>query len=319
MVAQVAVDSETLKRLSQLEKLPTIKGLGLNLLAIAGLYGFAVIMGTWWAYGLSMLGMAMAQHGLAVLMHEAAHWRMWPNRQGNEILGKIAGWPIGVSLIAYRQLHKTHHARLYTPVDPDLPLFAGYPRGRAYLWKKLARDLFGLTTLKNFAYLTGRLAKKSGDDPSEQDHRPSNPLERLDAQAKAELKKEQHMLIYVHIGVLALAFLMGQGINVLLLWYFPILTFLQVLLRIRALAEHGAMPETTNPIISARTVIAGPVLKLAIFPHNVHYHTAHHLFPSVPCYHLPQAHKALEAAGVISHDQTMSFGTTIERLFAARV
>ena len=56
----------------------------------------------------------------------------------------------------YRLVHNIHHHHLYEPIDPDLALMAGYPRGRVYLVRKLAKDLLGITTLKNYAYFVGR-------------------------------------------------------------------------------------------------------------------------------------------------------------------
>jgi hypothetical protein len=34
-------------------------------------------------------------------------------------------------MLTYRIIHRIHHNHLYEPIDPDLALMAGYPRGVA--------------------------------------------------------------------------------------------------------------------------------------------------------------------------------------------
>ena len=58
-------------------------------------------------------------------------------------------------MCSYRVLHRLHHNHLYESRDPDLPLHAGYPRGRGYLVRKLARDLTGRTAVKTYSYFFG--------------------------------------------------------------------------------------------------------------------------------------------------------------------
>src|SRR5437868_2123965 len=88
---------------------------------------------------LAIVGAAGAQHGLAVLTHEGAHLRLFQTRWLNELAGTLCGAPLGLSMLTYRQIHNIHHRHLYEPIDPDLALMAGYPRGRGYLVRKLAK------------------------------------------------------------------------------------------------------------------------------------------------------------------------------------
>src|SRR6185503_20844947 len=74
----------------------------------------------------------------------------------NDGVGRLCAWPMGLSMLTYRVIHRLHHNHLYQDVDPDLALISGYPRGRAYLVRKLIKDLLGLTTLKTYAYFVGR-------------------------------------------------------------------------------------------------------------------------------------------------------------------
>src|SRR5262249_711318 len=77
------------------------------------------------------------EDGLAILTHQAAHYRMFRTRWINEAAGKLTSWPMGLSMLSYRIIHRIHHNHLYEDIDPDLALMAGYPRGKAYLLRKL--------------------------------------------------------------------------------------------------------------------------------------------------------------------------------------
>ena len=52
-------------------------------------------------------------------------------------------------------------------------------------------------------------------------------------------------------------------------------------------------PPSTRKDVSHFGVDAGPVEAFFLSPFNINYHTAHHLFPSVPWYNLPALHERL--------------------------
>ena len=82
-----------------------------------------------------------------VLAHDAAHYRLFASRGLNDWVGGLLASAVGISMRSYR-LYRLHHNDLYGQSDPDIPLSAGYPRGRMYLLKKLGRDLLGATAPK---------------------------------------------------------------------------------------------------------------------------------------------------------------------------
>src|SRR3546814_10136471 len=87
--------------------------------------------------------------GLAILMHDAAHGALHPNRKINNFLGQwLTGAAVGSDLIAYRTYHLQHHKYTQQPEDPDLSLSKPFPTTRASLWRKALRDLTGQTFFK---------------------------------------------------------------------------------------------------------------------------------------------------------------------------
>ena len=56
----------------------------------------------------------------------------------NDAVGRAIGMAGAISMCTYRVIHRLHHNNLYSDDDPDTAIHGGYPRGIAYLWKKLA-------------------------------------------------------------------------------------------------------------------------------------------------------------------------------------
>src|SRR3546814_18111255 len=73
------------------------------------------------------------------------------------------------------------------------------------------------------------------------------------------------------------------------------LTWYQLVSRIRNIAEHAVGPDNDDGLRNTRTTHAGPVLRLVLAPYWVNYHLEHHLLLSVPCWHLAAAHRMLIA------------------------
>ena len=77
------------------------------------------------------------------------------------------------------------------------------------------------------------------------------------------------------------------------LWLVPLLTWQQLVLRIRNIAEHAVVRAANDPFGNARTTLVNPLTRLFIAPYFVNYHLEHHLLLWVPCYRLPQLRRFL--------------------------
>ena len=103
-----------------------------------------------------------------------------------------------------------------------------------------------------------------------------------------------------------------------MLWVLPLVTVVQAILRLRAIAEHGATTDFSSPLTAARTNIAPAWLGWLLFPHHVNYHIEHHLYASVPHYHLPELHREMTERGVLENAEVVDFPTTLKKIFAER-
>ncbi len=284
----------------------------------------ALVFGLWtWGSAwvlLSVLVIGVQQHGLFVLAHEAAHYRLFSRRAGNDAVGRFIGMASGISMCTYRVIHRLHHNNLYTTEDPDTAIHGGYPRGVAYLWKKLAQDLFGLNAWKTFAYFFGAPALNV------QTQQAARPLDDTSPQLRATARADRWWVIALQL-LMPLACLAGAGWQGLaqyaVLWLLPLLTVLQPILRLRAICEHGAVVDLSSPLSAARTNrtsggVANRLGRALLFPHHVNYHLEHHLYPAVPHYHLPRLHQMLLEKPALQGAEVRDLKDTLNLVFAPR-
>ncbi|MGP6087821.1 fatty acid desaturase family protein [Antarctobacter jejuensis] len=238
---------------------------------------------------LAFMVIGSRQLGLAILMHEAAHNALFKSRRLNEFAGAwLCGAPILADLGAYRHYHLMHHRHTQTENDPDLRLSKPFPTTRASLRRKLIRDITGQTGIKQRAAqilfslrLVGETEGVSSQDLAQAFNGPV--LRRA----------------LVANGVLFALFwgMVGWWLW-FALWLLPLLTWFQLVLRIRNIAEHGVVEFSDNPLRNTRTTLAGPLERLFLAPYWVNYHLEHHLVMHVPAHNLPRMHALLREKGV---------------------
>ena len=309
--------------LAPLTRLSTARSL-LSILHTFGLIAVALwlAIATWpsaWMLP-SIVVIGIAQHGLFILAHEAAHYRLFANRAANDGVGRFIGMLGGISMCTYRVTHRLHHNNLYTEEDPDTAIHGGYPRGKAYLLKKLAQDLAGLNAWKTFAYFFGAPAINADTN------REIRPLDDTSPQLRAAARADRLWVIGFHVVAPIAASIAdgGRGLAMYaVLWLLPLITVLQPILRLRAICEHGAAQDLSSPLTAARTnrtfgSIANRFARVVLFPHHVNYHVEHHLYPAVPHYHLPALHRMLVDKGALQAAEVRDFADTWRRVFADR-
>ena len=318
--ARKALSAQELLPFTQLDDVRSLLAMAQTglLLVVAG----ALIVGLWgspWMLAGVVL-MGIAQHSLFILSHEAAHYRLLSHRGANDVLGRLIGMSSGVSMCTYRVTHRLHHNNLYGSEDPDTAIHGGYPRGRAYLLRKLAQDIVGWNAWKTYAYFFGAPAI------NEDTQRAIRPLDDTSPQLRKAARQDRYWVVGAHIAMPLLAYALAgwHGLVVyLVVWILPLMTALQPILRLRAVCEHGAVSDLSSPLTAARsnrTLGNGPnrVLGAVLFPHHVNYHLEHHLYPAVPHYHLPALHLALQTRGVLDDAEVRDIPETLRMIFAPR-
>lgn len=250
----------------------------------AAIIAAAVVGVIWpWLIPLSVMVIGTRQLGLAILMHEAAHGGLSLNRSLNDALGHwLCAVPIGADLAAYRPYHLAHHKYAQQAQDPDLPLSAPFPVDRASLRRKLVRDLTGQTFFKQRVLF----ALKAFRDARDEDL----------AQGAVVTGQSVAPFLLVNLGLLAICVLAGVWWAYFALWLLPMATWFPMVTRIRNIAEHACVEGSADDAFrAARTTRAGWPARAFIAPYWVNFHAEHHLFMHVPCWRLPDLHRALRA------------------------
>ena len=257
-----------------------------SLLAIAQTFGLiaaaiALALLTWpsaWIVP-AVAAIGIAQHGLFILAHEAAHYRLFANRTANDLVGRAVGMTGGVSMCTYRVTHRLHHNNLYSEEDPDTAIHGGYPRGRGYLLDKLLRDLAGLNAWKTFAYFFGAPAINADTQ------RAIRPLD--DTSPSCALTVLQ-----------------------------PVLR-LRAILEHGAVEDLGS-PLTAARTNRTWGAPLNLLARATLFPHHVNYHLEHHLYPAVPHYHLPRLHRILRDKGALEAAEVRDVRDTWNLVYSER-
>ncbi|MGH0031752.1 MAG: fatty acid desaturase family protein [Myxococcota bacterium] len=251
-------------------------------------FNWAVVFASFWMVArwpnpftviLALFLIGARQLGFAVLMHEASHRTLLPDRRWNDRVGNwLCAYPVFSDLRPYRPYHVQHHARTGTVDDPDLGLVKPFPITAQSLRRKFWRDLSGQTGLKFFKAGVSRTFGRYRED--------------ADARRAA-----QGVLVTnaVLLGILTLA---GHP-WLYLLWVGAWFTTNTLVTRIRAIAEHALTPDREEPFGRTRTTIARWWERLFIAPNRVNFHLEHHLVMTVPHYHLPRMHRLLKERGML--------------------
>lgn len=210
------------------------------------------------------------QNALGVLMHEASHYFLHPDKKLNDVLANLLlCLPIFNTVQGYRTSHLQHHRYSGDSKDPYYPLYGCYS-SRGDILRGFLFDLTGVTAVKTF------LARYIG--PTDQ----SAQLNRYTLPALIVVQGVIFVVIYR---------MTGSWSGYLLLWLVPLLTIPIAINRLRIAVEHVARPGSGGTVPS-------PIEFLCIAPYGYSFHYVHHLMPAIPYFHLKWAHDRLVAESV---------------------
>ena len=222
------------------------------------------------------------QLGLAILMHDAAHRALFMHTRLNDSVGAfLCGWPVGASLALYRPYHLSHHRHTQQAQDPDLVLSAPFPITTSSFWRKMRRDILGITGVQRRLEF---FRHEMGDDPSRWQR------------CKNLFHAEKYFLL-TNLALLGILSAAGVWWAYFVLWLLPLLTWYQVISRIRNIAEHAVVGDNDDRLRNTRTTLTNWGMRMVLAPYWVNYHLEHHLFVFTPCWKLPAAHRMLIAQG----------------------
>lgn len=276
---QITIDKKALKPLYKTESYRHVLDILLNwgiMIATAYLCTlyFSVV-----TYLLAVIVIGARLHALAILMHDATHFRFLKNKKWNDLITNFSCmYPIFTSIEAYRSNHLKHHQNLNTEEDPDWFAKLGrkdftFPKSKKEFFLTLFSYFFLIKGLSDALWIFGRIKKQ---------HKPS----------KTGLATKVPVILFYLLLITVLT-LTGGWYNYLLFWIIPYFSTFFMFQYVRSVAEHFGELSYDHLLTSTRSIIAHPVERFFFAPHQVSYHLEHHLYPGVPYYHLSKLHALL--------------------------
>jgi fatty acid desaturase len=263
------ISSEQLRDYNRRTNLRGAIQVGSHLGAVA-LAAFALHMslGTAWAI-LWFVVLGTLLNFLYAGQHELSHWTVFRTRWLNNVFGHLFGF-IGLMPREHdRMEHYQHHRHTQDPeLDGELqgsPYFTlasylWYASGVGY-WLGLVWRTIGTAFAFRFP---GFFVEK----------------QRQLATREARL----YLLGYLLIGLASWYF---ENPAVIVYWLAPMIAT-KFIHNCQNLAEHTGMPNEPDILINTRTIKSNALLNWLAW--NMPYHTAHHTYPAVPFYKLPELH-----------------------------
>jgi fatty acid desaturase len=232
-------------------------------------------------YVLAVLFIGARQHALAVIGHDATHYRLLPDRRANDWVGNLAClWPVFISVEGFRKFHVPHHQHTGLDGDGNRELWHTHHDGELVPDWQYPKSMTGLAAvlLKRGLVVTGMWWMTRG-------------------LLSSIVVRERPLVIVIRYtcfaGLAALITLTSTWDLFLLYWLVPYCTWHTAIQYARLICEHSAVHSDAPAYQVTRTTIPTRLESLFILPRNIGYHIEHHLYPSVPFYRLPELHERL--------------------------
>ncbi|MGZ3696095.1 MAG: fatty acid desaturase family protein [Bdellovibrionota bacterium] len=219
--------------------------------------------GSWALYLCACLIIASRQHALLVLMHEGAHGHLTDNAKWNDrITNLFCSWPFGVSMERYREHHWKHHQFTNTEQDPDWGRKVShphwqFPKSSLKFWRDFLPYAWGLG-VREMGFAVFALGPRLRSSPA------------------------AWLFFALTIAGLWLTHSWALAFNY---WIVPYLTILPLLMKVRSIAEHLALPNNME-LNASRNIVGSPIEAFFFGPHQNSLHLIHHLFPQIPWFNL---------------------------------
>jgi fatty acid desaturase len=224
---------------------------------------------------LAFVIIASRQYALLILMHDAFHSLLHPNRRVNDAVGAfLIGAPCGSSYWGPRAGHLEHHRKLGETDDPEFFLHsAGPPRDKRTLGR-LAWHFLRLIAGGQVLYTHVNAGTKDTG--------------RSTGQYVIVLVRKLPAVAAAQLVLLAAFWMLGSWTAYFTLWLLPLTTLTVFLNALRAFCDH-ANPADTAGREEDRLIsyVSNPIERFFVAPFHMNYHAEHHMFPYVPHYRLP--------------------------------
>ena len=272
-----------IRELQQLRPWRVVRDTVLGWLGILAAFAMVWAFPEWYVVAIAIPVIGTRYYSLLIVGHDGLHRRLFDSPKKSDAWNDclIIG-PIAAVTRLNRRNHMTHHGQLATDHDPD--------RYKYVSGNKTARAQF-LLVLTGLPYVFRALrnifAGSATPAATTQDVKPL----RYTARDIAIIVMWQAVLFG------GLTYFIGWWAYPLL-WLVPVYIFGFVADIVRVFCEHSATGDDTEADRTVRLVsfVSNPLERQLFAPNNMNCHIAHHLWPGIPYYNLPEAERRLREA-----------------------
>lgn len=256
--------------------------------AIVIAWAVAAYLPYWWVILLAMLVIGTRLYSLLIIAHDGLHRRLFKTIKANDLWNDIfILGTIGTITRLNRVNHMRHHRELALPTDPDR--FKYTRSGRA----KQLEFFISLTCLPLLLTAVRNVMLPL-------------PSQIIEAGSIGENINTKELVRYQisDIAIICLwqIALIGGLSFVIGWWAYPILWVIPVVFALccdilRVFCEHSQLTNDRDADLSMRLVSydANFIERILFAPNNMNHHIAHHLWPAIPYYNLPNAEKLIRS------------------------
>jgi fatty acid desaturase len=281
----VRLPGEVLREMARIDVSKAVVAIASEWLAIFGAIALCHFFWNPLLYAIAILFIGGRQHALAVLQHDAAHFRLLPNKKWNDLVAEVfLAWPILLSNQYFREYHFLHHRHIGTAKDGNRAQYGthspsgeltptwSFPKPKFYFAFWVMVRLSGLAGIIYILRSIHRLFTKG-----------------------TLAYRLWNLLYYASIIGLILRF---HGSQILFLyWVVPLSTWFVFTNLLRIAGEHSGIANSHEFYYLTRTTQPSWFDQIFVVPRQISYHIEHHLYPHIPFYRLPELHAELMKYG----------------------
>ena len=245
--------------------------LGSHLGAI-GLTGAALLLawGSWWTVPVFMIHGTLINF-LYAGQHEMSHATVFKTRKLNEVFGRLFGF-LMIFPRDFDQIQHFAHHRYTQDWEGDGELQRERYALASYLLWVLGPTYWYTRVRRVVRFSLGIVTE------------PYIPADR-----RAEIIREGRWHAAGYAAIAAVSIATGSWLAVQL-WLLPMIVMKPVH-QLQNTIEHLGLPHVAAITENTRTTRTNAIMRWMCW--NMQYHTAHHAFPGVPCYRLPELHRTI--------------------------
>ena len=281
------LDTEQLRRLHQRSDMAALlRVLGhLGSLVATGWLFFLCTERGWWIVipvVLLLHGTIFSFLGYAGASHELSHYTVFKKKAPNLFFLRLFSFLIWGNHAYFLRTHTIHHRSTLDPeIDTEVPTTKCIALFRVLATSTLDARRCLRTIRMQCLNARGIIPGRAGAIVFP----PEN------AAARQQVANAARIILFGHLALAVIFGLSGLWQLILLVNFASFIG--NGLPNLLASAQHcGMTVETLDYRENSRTVLLNPVI--AFFYWNMNYHVEHHMYPGVPCYHLPRLRKLIE-------------------------